>query len=184
MKSVACLAGLFLVAPGCCIANATPLGPTLSGSYSIEMTSLCQARQSVVHGSTGGIDSDATLEVNSVYPGTINQTVGLISFMPARKLALSGSVSATLTSTTGSLLITTIDSVDPGGATTIATATLTGSYSMTGSTLTISFLGSPTQPFTAYFSQIAGNGLANHAVIIDLDPGSPGCSNSATLQRQ
>jgi len=191
MKLFAGLCALAAAAPG--LAHAAP---TISGTYALRYTTLCQSIENEVFQKNG--TSQQTV-INTIDEGKIQLTIGFITFTPSGAGASSGTVAAHLTEAKGSLAILGL----PGNPPTqpaqpavpdmqISSGIQTGTYSVTlatppsPSTLKITFKGDKLETFTAYPSKLAG-GIYGRVDFSDLDgsvANKPNCSNSGSADLQ
>ena len=191
MKRIAGLAAMALSVPG--LAHAAG---ALKGTYALHYTTLCQSIENEVFTKTSG--GAQQTNINTIDEGTLQQSIGFITFTPSTAGASSGKVSAQLTQAKGSLAILGL----PGGPgepaqaavpdMSIKTGTQTGTYALTlgtGSnpaTLKITFTGDKLETFTAYLSKLNGAvyGHADFQSIDNLIGGKPHCINSGIADLQ
>jgi hypothetical protein len=180
MKFFAGLIALTLAVPG--LAHAAG---NLSGTYSLRLTEVCQS-----------IDNELfkpSTVINTIDPGTAQQTIGLITLTPSKAGALFGTVAATFTQANGTLTVLGLPGPPKSPAVPnvqIGTKSVTGTYSMTvaaglaPSSFKITFKGDTLNSFTAYFSQLSGSTYL-HAEILNIESNNetaPSCSQAGTLQ--
>jgi len=189
MKFAAGLAALALTASG--LAH----GATISGTYVLRYTTLCQSIENEVFTKTG---TSQQTTVNTIDEGKLQQTIGFITFKPSGVDRTSGTVTATLTQAKGSLAILGL----PGSSTQsgqpavpdmkISTAPQSGTYTLTlatppaASTLQVAFTNEKVETFTAYPSKLA-SGIYGHVDFEDLDGpigGKNHCINNGTADLQ
>jgi hypothetical protein len=187
MKLLTGLFALTLAVPG--LAHAAP---TISGTYALHFTTLCQSIENEVFEKSG--TSQQTV-INTIDEGKLQQTVGVITFTPSKAGASAGTVTAHLTQAGGSLAILGLPGPPSQPAVPdmqIGSGTQTGTYSVTlatppsPSTLKITFKGSSLETFTTYPSKLSG-GVYGRVDFVDLDSsigGKPHCINTGSAELQ
>jgi len=187
MKIAAGLCALAAAVPG--LAHAAP---TITGTYALSYTTLCQSIENEVFTKTA---SGQQTTINTIDEGKLQQSIGLITFTPSSAGASAGTVSAHLTEAKGSLAILGMPGPPASPAVPdmqIQSGVQTGTYSVTfatppnPSTLKITFKGDSLETFTAYPSKLAG-GVYGHLDFVSLDKpisGKNHCVNSGTADLQ
>ena len=190
MKLFVGLAALALTVPG--LAHATA---TITGTYALSFTTLCQSIENEVFTKSG---TGQQTTINTIDEGKLQQSIGFLTFTPSSAGASAGTVTGHLTEAKGSLAILGLPggTGQPGQPDTpdmqIQSGTQTGTYSVTfatppsPSTLKITFKGDSLQTFTAYPSKLAG-GVYGHVDFISIDKpisGKNHCVNSGTADLQ
>jgi hypothetical protein len=190
MKRVAGLFALAFAVPG--LAHAAG---TLKGTYAVHYTTLCQSLENEVFKKTG---TSQQTEIDTIDEGTLQQSIGFITFTPSTAGANLGKISAQLTQAKGSLAILGL----PGGTgqpaqpavpdMKIQSGPQTGTYTLTLGTgsnpaiLKITFTKQTPENFTAYLSKLTA-AVYGHADFEDTDVpigGKDHCINSGTIDLQ
>lgn len=185
MKLFVGLAALALAMSG------TAHAANISGTYSLHYITLCQSIENEV--------ISPSTKISTIDQGRIGQTVGSITFSPSSPAGLSGTVTASLSKTTGSLAILGL----PGPPATpavpdmqIQSVTQTGTYSLipvtppAPSTLKITFDGQSLDIFRAYLTKVTGSAAGSvygHIEFVGLDGpigGKRHCSNLGAADLQ
>src|SRR5256885_1440149 len=163
MKLFAGLAALAAAAPG--LAHAAP---TISGTYALRYTTLCQSIENEVFTKTASGAQQTT--INTIDEGKLQQSIGFVTFTPSSAGASAGTVTGHLTEAKGRLAILGLPGPPALPAVPdmqINSGVQTGTYSVTFATppnpsaLKITFKGDTLQTFTAYLSKLAG-GVYGH----------------------
>jgi hypothetical protein len=180
------LAALTLAAPG--LVHAA----TITGTYALRYTTLCQSIENEVFTKSG---TSQQTTINTIDEGKLQQSIGFITFTPSSAGASAGTVTGHLTEAKGSLAILGLPGPPASPAVPdmqINSGVQTGTYSVTfatppiPSTLRITFKGDSLQTFTAYLSKLAG-GVYGHVDFVDIDKpisGKNHCVNSGTADLQ
>jgi hypothetical protein len=168
----------------------------ISGTYLMNVTTLCQAIQNEVFTTTvGSTDQDQQTTIQSIDPGSINQQTGYITFTPSAAGSNTGTVSAVLAKSQGSLLILGLpgppafpDTPDMTFSADKASSPESGTYTMAPGaglnpgTLTIS-LGGGSLSFTAFFGGAAA-GIYHQAQFIAAQTNGKGCTTQGSATRK
>ena len=190
MKLVAGLCALAVAVPG--LAHA---GATITGTYALHFTTLCQSIENEVFTKTG---TSQQTTINTIDEGKLQQSVGFLTFTPSGAGASAGTLTGHLTEAKGSLAILGLPggSGQPGQPDTpdmqVQSSVQTGTYSITfatppnPSTLKITFKGDTLQTFTAYPSKLAG-GVYGRLDFVSIDKpigGKNHCVNTGSADLQ
>lgn len=180
-----------LAAPGG--VRAATVVPVVSGAYTVATTEICQF-QTTLTGSlfvTGlgknGVPNTAPAltALNTASPGSLSQSVGVMTFTPTVAGGASGKVTIKLMQTGGSL---SVQQSIPGGAVSgtpidgPAPNIVAGTYAVAAGLLTVTPTGQPAIAFSAVFANIVSNVARTVAFVGQSNPGA--CSLQGTALHQ
>ncbi len=172
---------------------------TLSGIYTVKVTSLCQSieKEAFTTAGVGTTDQDQQTQIQTIDQGKISQTYGFIQFTPSKAGALAGTLTIAGTQAAGSLTVLGL----PGPPATPAgpdmqmrQGTFPASYSMTvgtglnPSSFVITLPGAAPRTYTAFPTQLKA-GVYDHMDFITLttsgsNGSTPSCVDTGTIDHQ
>jgi hypothetical protein len=164
-----------LMGPGRAAAQSTPL---LSGTYTLKLHRLCQPFFSgQMNGD--GVDNDVAY-TGFNFPGSLKDQIGVVTFN-AKTKTLSGSM-IQIGGSVASQDLTALGAGTNGTAFGVSAKTLSGTYSTTSSTVTVTSADGTTE-YQAVFGVIT-NGIAHVALFATAfaDGGGNSCEESGELQ--
>lgn len=177
------------------MSTASATASNISGTYLVNYASFCQAIQNEVFTTVGTTDQDQQTTIQSIDPGSIDQQSGYMTFTPSAAGATTGTVSAVLAKSHGSLLVTGLpgpppfpDTPDMTFSTDKASSPETGTYSMSvgaglnPGTLTIS-LGGGSISFTVFYGGAAA-GIYHQVLFIAAQTSGKGCTTQGSATRK
>lgn len=191
------LPGIVLVASSLLAASPALAAPSLTGPYIFNATEICQAQIGVnggnfvtgVSGSPGGngfsvTNGTAVTGLNTGQQGGVSQITGIFTLTPTTAGGSSGTVKLTVTQIEGSLLM--VQGVPgasySGQAMTAPTSkSQSGTYTVTGTSLTVTFAGKTAQTFTAVFGAPV-SGVTK--TVAFLGSTGPGCTFQGLMLHQ
>jgi hypothetical protein len=142
--------------------------PHLSGSYLIDYTGLCP----IVLAHEPG-----TNNISVALFGGVSQTTGVMTFTPTVAYGQSGKVAAQVTQTDGSALRsvrTDTWTTDSGERIKKTAVNMSGTYTMTASTITLSLTGQPAFAVRAYYGKLnSTTGRAGQVNFLRFAAGTP-----------
>jgi hypothetical protein len=164
------------LAAGCfCIAApALAVTPFLSGSYTVNIETVCPAGQTV----------DTTGKALSITPtsaGEISHTAGAYNFFAT---GLSGTIKTSYAVTDGSAILSKVNGNAIGNPFSLSDAQTFGGYRMTSSTLTITFDKQQPVTYEAVYGNTDSSGIIQAANLLTVSDDATPCGTLVLMHLQ